>query len=106
MTLDGVMHTLHAEDLMICDAEEPMPIAGVFGGIKTGATEDTKSIFLESAYFDPVSIRKTAEERHGLRTDASFRFERGVWTSIMYRVRPGQGCCFNFSRSNYSGGNI
>ena len=77
MTLDGVEHKLHGEDLMICDGEKPMCIAGVFGGINTGVTEDTTSIFLESAYFDPVSIRKTAK-RHGLSTDASFRFERGV----------------------------
>ncbi len=77
MTLDGIEHTLDGEDLMICDGEKPMCIAGVFGGINTGVTEDTKSIFLESAYFDPVSIRRTAK-RHGLSTDASFRFERGV----------------------------
>ncbi|SFR45481.1 phenylalanyl-tRNA synthetase beta subunit [Robiginitalea myxolifaciens] len=77
MTLDGEMRKLHAEDLMICDAEKPMCIAGVFGGINTGVTEHTKSIFLESAYFDPVSVRKTAK-RHGLNTDASFRFERGI----------------------------
>jgi len=77
MTLDGEERILHEEDLMICDDEKPMCIAGVFGGINTGVTENTKSIFLESAYFDPVSIRKTAK-RHGLNTDASFRFERGV----------------------------
>jgi phenylalanyl-tRNA synthetase beta chain len=77
MTLDGIEHILDGEDLMICDGEKPMCIAGIFGGINTGVTEDTKSIFLESAYFDPVSIRKTAK-RHGLNTDASFRFERGV----------------------------
>ena len=77
MTLDGEEHILHEEDLMICDGEKPMCIAGIFGGINTGVTEDTTSIFLESAYFDPVSIRKTAK-RHGLSTDASFRFERGV----------------------------
>ena len=77
MTLDGEERELHAEDLMICDEEKPMCIAGVFGGINTGVTEDTKAIFLESAYFDPVSIRKTAK-RHGLNTDASFRFERGI----------------------------
>lgn len=77
MTLDGVEHSLHPDDLMICDAEKPMCIAGVYGGINTGVTEDTTSIFLESAYFDPVSIRKTAK-RHGLNTDASFRFERGI----------------------------
>ncbi|MBT8300353.1 MAG: phenylalanine--tRNA ligase subunit beta [Maribacter sp.] len=77
MTLDGIERDLHVEDLMICDGEKPMCIAGVFGGINTGVTENTKSIFLESAYFDPISIRKTAK-RHGLNTDASFRFERGI----------------------------
>ena len=77
VTLDGVERSLHEEDLMICDAEKPMCIGGVFGGINTGVTEDTRAIFLESAYFDPVSIRKTAK-RHGLNTDASFRFERGI----------------------------
>ncbi len=77
MTLDGEERELHNEDLMICDSEKPMCIAGVFGGINTGVTEDTRAIFLESAYFDPVSIRKSAK-RHGLNTDASFRFERGV----------------------------
>ncbi len=77
MTLDGIERELHEEDLMICDAEKPMCIAGVFGGINTGVTMNTKSIFLESAYFDPISIRKTAK-RHGLNTDASFRFERGI----------------------------
>ena len=77
MTLDGEERILHEEDLMICDGEKPMCIAGIFGGINTGVTEDTRSIFLESAYFDPVSIRKTAK-RHGLNTDASFRFERGI----------------------------
>ncbi|MCT8340934.1 phenylalanine--tRNA ligase subunit beta [Flavobacteriaceae bacterium TK19130] len=76
-TLDGVERELHEEDLMICDADKPMCIAGVFGGIDSGVTEKTKSIFLESAYFDPVSVRKTAK-RHGLNTDASFRFERGI----------------------------
>jgi len=77
MTLEGEERELHEEDLMICDAEKPMCIAGVFGGIYSGVTEDTTSIFLESAYFDPISIRKTAK-RHGLNTDASFRFERGI----------------------------
>ncbi|SDL43740.1 phenylalanine--tRNA ligase subunit beta [Kriegella aquimaris] len=77
MTLDGEERELHEEDLMICDGEKPMCIAGVFGGINTGVTQNTTSIFLESAYFNPVSIRKTAK-RHGLNTDASFRFERGI----------------------------
>lgn len=76
-TLDGVERELHEEDLMICDADKPMCIAGVFGGIHSGVTNATTSIFLESAYFNPVSIRKTAK-RHGLNTDASFRFERGI----------------------------
>ncbi|MHA7832289.1 MAG: phenylalanine--tRNA ligase subunit beta [Flagellimonas sp.] len=76
-TLDDVERELHEDDLMICDEEKPMCIAGVFGGIHSGVTEHTTSIFLESAYFDPVSIRKTAK-RHGLNTDASFRFERGI----------------------------
>lgn len=81
ITLDGVERELHEEDLMICDAEKPMCIAGVFGGIDSGVTEKTRSIFLESAYFNPVSIRKTAK-RHGLNTDASFRFERGIDPNI------------------------
>ncbi|NLP59140.1 phenylalanine--tRNA ligase subunit beta [Lutibacter sp. B1] len=77
-TLDGIERELHEEDLMICNGnEEPMCIAGVFGGIESGVTNNTTSIFLESAYFSPVSIRKTAK-RHGLNTDASFRFERGI----------------------------
>ncbi|PVW14684.1 phenylalanine--tRNA ligase subunit beta [Marixanthomonas spongiae] len=76
-TLDEVERELHEDDLMICDAEGPMCIAGVFGGANSGVTETTTSIFLESAYFDPVSVRKTAK-RHGLNTDASFRFERGI----------------------------
>lgn len=80
-TLDGVERTLSSEDLMICDADKPLCIAGVFGGINSGVTEQTSRIFLESAYFNPVSIRKTAK-RHGLSTDASFRFERGVDPNI------------------------
>ncbi len=81
ITLDGVERTLSEEDLMICDAEKPMCIAGVFGGINSGVSESTTSIFLESAYFNPVSIRKSAK-RHGLNTDASFRFERGIDPNI------------------------
>lgn len=77
VTLDGVERELHKEDLMICDRDKPMCIAGVFGGIHSGVTESTTSIFLESAYFNPISIRRSAK-RHGLNTDASFRFERGV----------------------------
>lgn len=81
ITLDGVERKLDAEDLIICDAEKPLCLAGVFGGIHSGVTKDTTSIFLESAYFDPISIRKTAK-RHGLNTDASFRFERGIDPTI------------------------
>lgn len=80
-TLDEVERTLHEDDLMICDAEKPLCIAGVFGGIQSGVSETTTHIFLESAYFNPVSIRKTAK-RHNLNTDASFRFERGIDPNI------------------------
>jgi len=76
-TLDAVERELNEKDLMICNAQEGMCIGGVFGGIKSGIKEVTSNIFLESAYFNPVYIRKTAR-RHGLNTDASFRFERGV----------------------------
>jgi phenylalanyl-tRNA synthetase beta chain len=81
VTLDGVERTLHEEDLMICDAEKPLCIAGVFGGENSGVSKETNSIFLESAYFNPVSVRKTAK-RHALNTDASFRFERGIDPNI------------------------
>ncbi|HCC32275.1 MAG TPA: phenylalanine--tRNA ligase subunit beta, partial [Marinilabiliales bacterium] len=77
LTLDGQERKLSQTDLMICNQDEGMCIAGVFGGIKSGVTEATSSIFLESACFNPVYVRKTAR-RHGLNTDASFRFERGV----------------------------
>ncbi len=80
-TLDGIERELHEEDLMICNADKPMCIAGVFGGIDSGVTENTTNIFLESAYFNPVSVRKTAK-RHALNTDASFRFERGIDPNI------------------------
>ena len=76
-TLDGVERKLHQEDLMICDEDKPLCIAGVFGGLNSGVSKETKRIFLECAYFDAVSIRKTAK-RHGLNTDASFRYERGI----------------------------
>ncbi|ESU18664.1 phenylalanyl-tRNA synthetase beta subunit [Flavobacterium cauense R2A-7] len=81
VTLDEVERTLHEEDLMICDENGPMCIAGVFGGKNSGVTENTTAIFLESAYFNPVSVRKTAK-RHTLSTDASFRFERGIDPTI------------------------
>ncbi|HSD14717.1 MAG TPA: phenylalanine--tRNA ligase subunit beta [Flavobacterium sp.] len=80
-TLDEVERILHEEDLMICDENGPMCIAGVFGGKNSGVTENTTAIFLESAYFNPVSVRKTAK-RHTLSTDASFRFERGIDPTI------------------------
>jgi phenylalanyl-tRNA synthetase beta chain len=80
-TLDGVERKLSKEDLMICDAEKPLCIAGVLGGVNSGVSETTTSIFLESAYFNSVSIRKTAK-RHGINTDASFRFERGIDPNI------------------------
>lgn len=77
-TLDGVERELHQDDIMICDSKStPMCIAGVYGGLESGVTASTTSIFLESAYFNPVAIRKTAK-RHALNTDASFRFERGI----------------------------
>ena len=76
-TLDGVERKLHQEDLMICDEDKPLCIAGVFGGLNSGVSHETKRIFLECAYFDAVSVRKTAK-RHGLNTDASFRYERGI----------------------------
>lgn len=75
-TLDGVERKLSSDDLVICNENEPMCLAGVFGGLKSGVTENTKNVFIESAYFNPVTIRKTAR-RHGLQTDASFRYERG-----------------------------
>ena len=80
-TLDGIERSLHEEDLMICDEKGPLCIAGVFGGQNSGVSENTNTIFLESAYFNPVAIRKTAK-RHTLSTDASFRFERGIDPSI------------------------
>ena len=80
-TLDGIERSLNEEDIMICDAQGPLCIAGVFGGINSGVSENTNAVFLESAYFNPVSIRKTAK-RHNLSTDASFRFERGIDPAI------------------------
>lgn len=86
-TLDGVEHKLDAADLMICNAEEPMCIAGVFGGLDSGVTESATTIFLESAYFNPTRVRKTAR-RQGLSTDSSFRYERGVDPNMaMYALK-------------------
>ncbi len=77
ITLDEVERELTDEDLMICNTQEGMCIGGVFGGMKSGVTENTRNVFLESAYFNPVWVRKTSK-RHALQTDSSFRFERGV----------------------------
>lgn len=77
ITLDEVERELSEKDLMICNSKEPMCIAGAFGGLHSGVKDSTTGIFLEAAYFNPVSVRKTAK-RHGLNTDSSFRFERGV----------------------------
>ena len=82
VTLDGVERNLHANDMVIANAEGPMCIAGVFGGIDSGVTVSTVNVFLESAYFDPGSIRKTSKT-HGLQTDASFRYERGADPGII-----------------------
>ena len=81
VTLDGVERTLTANDLMICSAERPMCIAGVYGGLDSGISDQTVNVFIESAYFHPVWVRKTAK-RFGLNTDASFRFERGIDPNI------------------------
>ena len=87
VTLDGVEHKLSERDLMICGANGPMCIAGVFGGLNSGVTEATTDIFLESAYFNPTWVRKTAR-RHGLSTDASFRYERGPDPNIcLYAIK-------------------
>lgn len=87
VTLDEVERKLSERDLMICNAKEPMCIAGVFGGMDSGSTETTTDVFLESAYFHPTWVRKTAR-RHGLNTDASFRFERGIDpNSIIYCLK-------------------
>lgn len=80
-TLDNVEREMQGDELLICDSKSPMAIAGVFGGLDSGVSDSTESIFLESAYFDPSSVRKTAK-RHGLSTDASFRYERGVDPNI------------------------
>ena len=82
VTLDGVEHTMCASDLMICNAQEPMCIAGVFGGLDSGITDSTTGVFLEIANFNPVYVRKTSK-RHGIKTDASFRYERGVDPAIV-----------------------
>ncbi|MBN8702372.1 MAG: phenylalanine--tRNA ligase subunit beta [Bacteroidetes bacterium] len=84
-TLDSVERTLSGEELLICNESEPMCIAGVFGGLHSGITTETKNLFLESAYFNPVSIRKTAKQ-HNLKTDAAFRYERGADPNITVKA--------------------
>ncbi len=87
VTLDGIERKLSEKDLMICGGDGPMCIAGVFGGLNSGVTESTTDIFLESAYFNPTWVRKTAR-RHGLSTDASFRYERGTDPNIcLYAIK-------------------
>ncbi|MGB1102555.1 MAG: phenylalanine--tRNA ligase subunit beta [Crocinitomicaceae bacterium] len=86
ITLDEVERELQEDDLMICNSREPMCIAGVFGGLDSGVQSTTDAIFLEAAYFNPVSVRKTAK-RHGLNTDSSFRFERGVDPNFVLSAR-------------------
>ena len=81
VTLDGMERKLNKDDLMICSATKPMCIAGVFGGLESGISDSTTDVFIESAYFNPVSVRKTAK-RFGLNTDASFRYERGIDPNI------------------------
>ena len=76
-TLDGIERSMHADDLLICNSNEPMAIAGVFGGLKSGISPSTKNIFIESAYFNATGIRRTSKH-HGIKTDASFRYERGA----------------------------
>jgi phenylalanyl-tRNA synthetase beta chain len=90
-TLDGVERELHEDDLMICSDDRPLCIAGVLGGMDSGVTENTSQVFLESAYFNPVSIRKTAK-RHSINTDASFRFERGI--DIELTEYALETCCY------------
>ncbi len=81
VTLDEVERELHEEDLLICDTEKPLALAGIFGGLGSGVNNNTTSVFIESAYFNPVTVRKAAK-RHGLNTDASFRYERGIDPNI------------------------
>ena len=87
VTLDGVERKLTEQDLMICSAEKPMCIAGVFGGLDSGISDNTTNVFIECAYFNPVRVRKTAK-RFGLNTDASFRYERGIDPNIqLYAIK-------------------
>ncbi len=102
VTLDGVERKLSDKDLMICNASKAMCIAGVFGGLESGVTEQTTDIFIESAYFNPVWVRKTAK-RHGLSTDASFRYERGIDPNITgYALKRAAELVLNIAGGEYS----
>lgn len=102
VTLDGEEHTLGTHDLSICNADEPMCIAGIFGGKGSGTYENTKNVVLESAYFHPTWIRKSAR-RHGLSTDASFRFERGIDPNgIIYALKQAAILCKELAGGNVS----
>ncbi len=104
VTLDGVEREMDSHDLMIANKEEAMCIAGVFGGLESGVTENTKNIFLESAYFDPVTIRKTSR-RHQLQTDASFRYERGCDPcNTLYVLKRAALLIKTLSNAEYIGG--
>ena len=104
VTLDGVEREMDSRDLMIANKEEAMCIAGVFGGLESGVTENTKNIFLESAYFDPVTIRKTSR-RHQLQTDASFRYERGCDPcNTLYVLKRAALLIKSVSNAEYIGG--
>ena len=104
VTLDGVEREMDSRDLMIANKEEAMCIAGVFGGLESGVTENTKNIFLESAYFDPVTIRKTSR-RHQLQTDASFRYERGCDPcNTLYVLKRAALLIKTLSNAEYIGG--
>ncbi len=103
VTLDSVERTLSNEDIVICDKYKPMCIAGVFGGLNSGVNENSTSIFLESAYFNPVFIRKTSK-RHSLKTDASFRYERGGDPNIIpYAAKRAALLMIEYAGANVSG---
>lgn len=106
ITLDGVERTLEASNLMICDAEKPMCMAGVFGGIDSGTSMETTEVFLESACFFPSSIRKTSK-KHGLKTDSSFRFERGTDPEgTIYALKRAAALIMEYAGASVEGGMI
>jgi phenylalanyl-tRNA synthetase beta chain len=101
ITLDGIERSMRPDDLMICNSTEAMAIAGVFGGLKSGINTETKNIFIESAYFNPQGIRRTSKH-HGLKTDASFRYERGADPEITVFALKRAACLIK----EIAGGNI